>query len=380
MKKAGIVLLMVIMIFAVSCGKQGGPEQGGTTFPATGEVPVNEKTVRFLGRYFESDGAYYTNMSCAGFEVNFEGTELKAVFRSKPSDAEHNTYIHVFIDDNYESLDAVTTKGTDDSIENDSRILLEEGESTVVLASGLEPGKHKITVQKANQSSLNQLGTVKLLPGDGAILEPPAERERSILVIGDSITCGSNNLGAEDPASYSKSEDGLITMAAIAARNLNSDIEVFAKNGLYTNVIVSAAEKNYLYYVDPFNSIFENWDAGKPERRHDLVIINLGINDTNVINTSGGTYTKDQLQKDYISLLQTVRALYPESYILCTDMSASANVEKAAVSQYQAETGDERISFYKRSVAYGRHPLISVHKSEAKQLVKKIEKLNIFSE
>ena len=45
-----------------------------------GEVPVSEKTVRFLGRYYESEGVYYTNLSCSGFEVRFEGTELKAEF------------------------------------------------------------------------------------------------------------------------------------------------------------------------------------------------------------------------------------------------------------------------------------------------------------
>ena len=135
-----------------------------------------------------------------------------------------------------------------------------------------------------------------------------------------------------------------------------------------------------IYYVDPFNNIYEEWDAGKPERQHDLVMINLGINDTNVINTSGGTYTYDQFQKDYTSLIQTVRALYPDSYILCTDVSASANYEKKAVSKYMEETGDEKISFYKRNTAYSRHPLISLHQTEAKQLIKQIEKLNIFSE
>ena len=380
MKRGVIVLLAFIMVFMTSCSGKGTLSSEEPTqkpaFPAKGEVPVNEKTVRFLGRYYKLDDAYYTNLSCSGFEVCFEGTELKAEFISEPKDNDHNTYIHVFIDDDYAALDAVKSNGTQSALKNDSRILLEEGRSTVTLASGLETGVHKITVQKANQSSLNKMGIVKLLPGDGAILEPPQAKNKSILVIGDSITCGSNNLGEDLAVSYSSSEDGLLTMAAIAARSLDADIEIVAKNGLYTQMINSTFPESMIKYVDPFNSILETWDATLPGRQRDLVIINLGINDTNVI---GSNYTYEQFKTDYMTLIKTVRTLYPEAYILCTDVSASADYEKNAVSQYSDETGDEKISFWKRSTVYGRHPIVSVHKNEAKQLIKTIDNLNIFA-
>lgn len=98
MKRAAVIFLTVIMVSLASCG--GAPKtEGEPEFPMRGEVPVSEKTVRFLGRYYESEGVYYTNLSCSGFEVRFEGTELKAEFISEPTDADHNTYIHVFVDD-----------------------------------------------------------------------------------------------------------------------------------------------------------------------------------------------------------------------------------------------------------------------------------------
>lgn len=382
MKRAVLILLAIIMVAMTACDRNENHDSNRSTqeftFPAKGEVPVNEKTVRFLGRYYEAEGVYYTNMSCSGFEVCFEGNELKAEFISEPVDNDHNTYLHVFIDDHYDALDSVKADGTQDGLANDRRILLKEGRSIVTLAEGLEFGVHKITVQKANQSSFNKLGTVKLLPGDGAILEPPKAKNKSILVIGDSITCGSNNLGEDLPISYSAFEDGLITMAAIAARQYDADIEVLAKNGLYTQMIHSTFPESMIKYVDPFNHILEIWDTTLPGRQRDLVIVNLGINDANVIGGSNGSYTYDQFQADYIALLKTVRTLYPECYILCTDLSAVANYEKEAVSEYTKETGDEKISFWKRGTVYNRHPLVSVHKSEAKQLVKKIDKLNIF--
>jgi len=382
MKRTAIVLLSIIMIVLPSCGsgKTHDPEkpQSGVKFPATGEVPVNEQTVRFLGRYYKTDDAYYTNLSCAGFEVRFEGTELKAEFISEPLDSDHNTYIHVFVDDRYDALDAVKTDGTQKGLENDGRILLEEGRSIVTLASGLEQGIHKVTVQKANQSSLNKLGAVKLLPGEGSILEPPAAKEKSILVIGDSITCGSNNLAEDLVDSYSASEDGLLTMAAIAARHYDSDIEVVAKNGLYTQMLNSTLPENMIKYADPFNNAEALWDAQLPERQRDLVIINLGINDTNVINGSNGAYSYEQFKQDYRTLIKEVRAMYPQSYILCTDISASAKYENEAVAEYIKDTGDEKITFWKRATVFNRHPLIQVHQNEAKQLIKKIDKLNIF--
>ena len=77
MKRAAVIFLTVIMVSLASCG--GAPKtEGEPEFPMRGEVPVSEKTVRFLGRYYESEGVYYTNLSCSGFEVRFEGTELKA--------------------------------------------------------------------------------------------------------------------------------------------------------------------------------------------------------------------------------------------------------------------------------------------------------------
>lgn len=377
MKRAAVIFLTVIMVSLASCG--GAPKtEGEPKFPMRGEVPVSEKTVRFLGRYYESEGVYYTNLSCSGFEVRFEGTELKAEFISEPTDADHNTYIHVFVDDDYSALEKTEADGTQDGLVNDSRILLEAGRSTVTLASGLEEGVHKITVQKANQSSLNKLGTVKLFPGDGAVLEPPAAKEKSILVIGDSITCGSNNLGEDLAVSYSASEDGLLTMAAYAARHFGADLEVFAKNGLYTSLINTAYDENMLRYADPFNEILAPWDTELPGRQRDLVLINLGINDTNVINSSGGAYSYEQFREDYIRLIQEVRTLYPDSYILCTDISASAAQEQKAVEEYIARTGDANISFWLRNTVYSRHPLISTHQSEGKMLVRALEDLGIF--
>lgn len=368
-----MILLAGILLFMVSCGNKR-PD-----FPLKGEVAVNEQTVRFLGRYYEENGAYYTNLSCAGFEVNFEGTELKAEFISEPSDSDHNTYIHVFIDDDYSGLDAVKADGTEAGLKNDSRILLEKGRSTVTLASGLEDGVHKITVQKANQSSLNKLGVVKLLPGDGAIVAPPAAKEKSILVIGDSITCGSNNLGEELAISYSSSEDGLLTMAAIAARHYDADLEIVAKNGLYTQMINTTFPENMIRYADPFNGVLKIWDASARGRQRDLVIINLGGNDYSVVTGSGGAYTYDQFKADYITLVKEVRKMYPNSSILCTDASYSGIYEAEAIAEYRAETGDTKISFWQRDTVYSRHPLISVHRSEAKKLIQEIDHLNIFA-
>ncbi|HBV52193.1 MAG TPA: hypothetical protein DEF06_07885 [Clostridiales bacterium] len=376
MKRAAVIFFAVIMISMASCG--GAPRtEAEPDFPMRGEVPVSEKTVRFLGRYYESEGVYYTNLSCSGFEVRFEGTELKAEFISEPTDADHNTYIHVFVDDDYSALEKTEADGTQDGLANDSRILLEAGRSTVTLASGLEEGVHKITVQKANQSSLNKLGTVKLFPGDGAVLEPPTAKEKSILVIGDSISCGSNNLGEDLAVSYSASEDGLFTMAAYAARHFGADLEVFAKNGLYTSLINTAYDENMLRYADPFNEILAPWDTERPGRQRDLVLINLGINDTNVINSSGGAYSYEQFREDYIRLIQEVRALYPDSYILCTDVSASAAQEQKAVEEYVAQTGDENISFWLRGTVYSRHPLISTHRSEGERLIRELENLGV---
>lgn len=80
-------------------------------------------------------------------------------------------------------------------------------------------------------------------------------------------------------------------------------------------------------------------------RQRDLVVINLGINDTNVINSSEGAYSYEQFREDYIRLIQEVRTLYPDSYILCTDISASAAQEQKAVEDISPGQGTQIYRF-----------------------------------
>lgn len=84
-----------------SCGGQSHFGDKCVKFSLNGKFPIDEQTFHFLGRYYAENDVYYTNMSCAGFEVCFEGAELEAELIFVPSDLDHNTYIHVFIDGDY---------------------------------------------------------------------------------------------------------------------------------------------------------------------------------------------------------------------------------------------------------------------------------------
>ena len=198
------------------------------------------------------------------------------------------------------------------------RFQVPQGQHTVTLAEGLADGEHTVELYRDSEGSHG----VSVFRGfvDGALGMAPPSSGRSIEVIGDSISCGYGNLGADVHPPWDVScPFSLDTEAAYQAygpmlgRALGADVSVVARSGwgMYRGYGGSTAE------VVP--SLYENTlgSSSTPKydfaREMDAVIINLGTNDSSNDTDPGVPY-----EDAYVAFLGTVRAKNPSAWIFVT--------------------------------------------------------------
>lgn len=119
---------------------------------------ISKSNVKMHGRYAEEGGTLYSSQPASGIEIRFKGTEL-AVSLTASEDA----YVHVFIDNNYELYF---------DYEDDNIILLDKGESELVVAENHPYGVHTVKILKANEGAYNKIGWGEAST-DGALMAPP---------------------------------------------------------------------------------------------------------------------------------------------------------------------------------------------------------------
>ncbi len=187
------------------------------------------------------------------------------------------------------------------------------GQGTYPLASGLAAGTHTVEVYRQTEGAQGESRLMGLTVADGALMDPPAGAGRLIEVIGDSISCGYGNLGILGDSDCFPTESHWDTYGAIAARALNAEVSTVAASGrgiirnyggdtagtmpmLYPRAVTNAATPAWDFHVEP-----------------QAVVINLGTNDI----SNGKGDPGDAFRDTYVTLLQTVRAYYPHTLIVC---------------------------------------------------------------
>ena len=108
----------------------------------------------------------------------------------------------------------------------------EKGAHLYRVVSGLTAGEHTVRLVKATEPMIGvtQIQGFQLSAG-GQLLPQPAPRRR-LEVIGDSISCGYGNEGANQNEHFTpKTENAYFTYGADAARSLGADYVCLAWSG-----------------------------------------------------------------------------------------------------------------------------------------------------
>jgi hypothetical protein len=229
------------------------------------------------------------------------------------------------------------------------------GPKTYDIATGLGAGSHEVALYRESEG--------KGLPSSifsgfaaGTAGDPPPFSGRLIEVIGDSISAGFGNLGAEqhpnggqDPNGgctfETKTQSAYLAYGHVAARAVKADASVLAgsgwgiysDNGGNTQNVMPALFSNTVGEqktpVWPFTA--------KPQ----AVVINLGTNDASAKNLSA-----DKFKPAYAAFLATIRGKYPDALILCAVGSMLGGVDRTNALMYlqelvasRADQGDKKV-------------------------------------
>jgi lysophospholipase L1-like esterase len=275
--------------------------------------------------------------------------------------------------------------------------LLMKAEETFTVFDGSETVSGEVRIIKLSESA-NSIAGIKAisLDADGTIT-PASEKALKIEFIGDSITCG-YGVDDEDRNHHfsTATEDNTKTYAYKAVQALDADYSMVSVSGWgivsgYTSgqkngdsVLPKIYEKTGYTYGNKFNGKQPQtltWDFTRFVP--DFIVINLGTNDHSW--TKGDAKKIDQYKKSYVAFLKQIRAKNKDAQIICSLGIMGGDLfpaKEAAVTDYKAETGDEKVStlkFANQSMADGIaadwHPTEKTHAKAASLLVKKIEAL-----
>jgi lysophospholipase L1-like esterase len=188
------------------------------------------------------------------------------------------------------------------------------GTGTYSLASGLAGGRHSVVLTKRTESLVGVVRYLGLTAHAGALVPSPDPFARRIEYVGDSITCGYGDLGADATCRFSpQTEDETRAYGALVAADLHADQTVVAYSGVGLMRNHDGGAKGLM----PVR--FERTLADDPTSRWtfetpspDVVVIGLGTNDFAMGDPGTG------FVEAYTAFIRQLRGHYAAAEIVCT--------------------------------------------------------------
>ena len=250
-------------------------------------VPATESAIRYIGRFdLAAKGGPRCSWSASTVALKFHGADLNV--RCK-DDGQNRWQVEV---------DGKPTIA----------LQLHGGEHAYRVASGLGAGDHVVRLVKATEAMIGPTQILGFQLSEGGKLLPLPPANRRIEVIGDSISCGYGNEGANQNEHFTpKTENAYFTYGAIAARTLGADYTCIAWSGrkMWPNFTMPE-----IYDLTIATDPSAKWSFSTPAPK--VVLINLSTNDFGKGNPEEAGWTG--AYKEFIARL---RKHYPDSLIYC---------------------------------------------------------------
>ncbi len=297
--------------------------------------------------------------------VNFQVDSLKDAFGE-----EH--YLTVYVD----------------GVRNPERLVIDKaGSVNVTVAEDLEAGDHTISIYRASENYQGKMYVRGVILPEGATaLAAPANKDKYIEVIGDSITSGWGIVpysGSETATSLR--EDGTKTYAFLTKEALDTDISVISQSGIGIACHANGNTDDTMDMVYPVVNYSHGYkDTYNHARQPDIVIINIGTNDNYAL--THGTMTTTEVKEKFKNFLYYVREKNPAANIIWVyGMMLSAQSEMNTVIQNAIEeVGGEACKFYSIGMtgnqsAHAGHPDAAAHVAASEALVNFINEKNLLA-
>lgn len=316
-------------------------------------------------RYVPEQQILYFNWTLAGFEIVYEGSVLQAKIRVLP-DQMPGTPNQPCPPPDFPFIGRIKNG------EVAERFGLRGGEQWVTLHKAEQWGTHRVEIVKLSENERGKCG-VLAFASDGE-LRPAASAEQSskgdqaekplkIEFLGDSITCGFGNEAKDLSVFRTEDENGWAAYGAVCARELEAEASYVSVSGIsvtcpegnryLSHFMDEIYEYTDLYMDEKLGLEAEKWDfAAHPQ---DVVVINLGTNDANIIKFESDWEKAEKgivhFKEAYKRFLKRVRELNgPDTLIFCTLGSMEYFLYsdlKETVADYVEETGDPNVALYR---------------------------------
>ena len=318
-----------------------------------------------MGRFdFRDAAGPRCQWSASAMSLRFRGTDCNAKIRDS-----NNDFLQIVIDGKPASV-----------------LALQKDWHLYRIASGLTNAAHTVTLFKRTEAFVGivQYAGFQLNAG-GKMLAPPAPPKHQLEVIGDSISCGYGNEGANQNEHFTPAtENAYMTYGAIAARKCHADYTCIAWSGkkMWTDNAIPEIYDRALP-TDPGS----NWNYTR--QVPDAVLINLATNDFGQANPDEKGWTDA-----YTAFVARVRKNYPKAHIYCAIGSmmndgyppghhalttVRAYLQKVIANR--RNSGDRNVSVLeftpqdgKNGIGADYHPNVKTHEIMAAKLVERLEK------
>ncbi len=346
------------------------------------------------GRTVSDNDVFYMNWTCSGLTLRFHGKTLKVKVLAE-SDLVPGMPGMPQPPADWPCLGAAV--GNDLIFRHECL----EAEQWLTVYESEEEKTVDLRLVKLSENARGKLGIAEI-ETDGEFLDLPCEKTKTIEFVGDSITCGFGNESPRDAFAFHTSEEnGWITYASLAAKELGYDWSVVAESGIqaakpeHPFMPMHAMEDIYAYtdelYDKKHGRELAKWDF---EANHnDYVVLNLGTNDANPIRFYRDFNDVEGMElwfhDRYKEFVKQVRALNgPDTVIICSLGSIDYYLYhriRDVVDELKKETGDEKLYSFEfipviammEGFGAAGHPSAKSHERMGRELaafIRKIEK------
>ena len=307
--------------------------------------------LKTTGRTVLTDAGLCLDWSNASFTMrgNFDG-EVKMQMRFIGGSSQIYGYLYVYVDGNEESPRIIKANN---------------GVSWYTLAN-VSKGYHTIQVVKINEA---QFGVMDVIAFDfmGTLQEKAEKSAIQMEFIGDSITCGADMI--ESAINTVDAQNGQKTYAALTAKALNADASFISAAGYRLCYCDDGNTKMVLPNIyGKASGIRENANMGNngdwdfASNKTDVVVINLGTNDTVLVNKGRG----EEITSAALSFLKVVREKNPNAIIVWC-YGAMTDVGSAEIQAAINTFGDAKTYFL--DVTQNNNGLASHPNEEGHQII-----------
>lgn len=267
--------------------------------------------IHYIGRIDFSD-PQAPKFSAPGvtIQARFRGTAVAVLLEDEFRYGLNRNYYDVLIDDVF-----VLKLGPERAV------------TSYPIANNLTDGEHTIAIVKRTESNVGY-GKFLGFEFSGEILPAPEKTARRMIIIGDSICCGSGNEALNE--SPQCSEDGWgqpyanarLAFGPIVAHNLQAEYHLVTVSGI-------GLIRNYSFEYDTrplpavYDSLFlELRDDPSPAWDHSkfmphAIIIALGTNDFSPGESERPLLSQDVFVRAYVDLIARLRSYHPGARIFC---------------------------------------------------------------